>query len=114
MDNFNQFTYVGIFLKFYIVSDEMLLINRLSNVIKNCKQGEELLVKVLSPSRHHEDITGPVDAANAFWTKEVLHDEDKGAQNMDQRGELPPIDKKERAKPKNVHGLASTQSHLQT
>ena len=91
----------------------MLLINRLSNVIKNCKQGEELLVKVLSPSRHHEDITGPVHAASASEQWRCCMMKIKVHKTWT-RGELPPIDKNERAKPKNVHGLASTQSHLQT
>ena len=41
------------------------LINRLSNEMKKCEQGEELLVKVLSLSRHHEGITGPAHTASA-------------------------------------------------
>ena len=57
------------------------LIKRLSNGMKKCEQGEEeLLVKVFSPLSHHEGITGPVHAASAFRTMEVLHDEYGGAQ----------------------------------
>ena len=74
MDNFNQFTLVDIFKKFYIVRDEVFLIHRLSNRMKKCERGEkykeELLVKVLSPSRHPKGINGPVDAASVFRTME--------------------------------------------
>ena len=64
--------YVDIFLKFYIASDEMLLINRLSNRMKKCEQREEeLLVKVLSPLRHHKGIIGAVHTASAFRTMEA-------------------------------------------
>ena len=88
--------------------DEVLLINRLSNGMKGEQGEEELPVKVLSLLRHHEDIIGPV--LSEWWCcmmKIKVH-------KTWTRGELPPIDKKERAKPRNVHGLASTQSHLQT
>ena len=64
--------YVDIFLKYYIASDEMLLINRLSNRMKKCEQREEeLLVKVLSPLRHHKGIIGAVHTASAFRNMEA-------------------------------------------
>ena len=51
MDNFNKFTYVDILKSCIPIGrDKVLLINRLSNGMKKCKQGqEELLVRVLSP-----------------------------------------------------------------
>ena len=74
MDNFNQFTYVDIFTW---SETRCSYINRLSNGMRKCEQGEnykeELLVKVLSPSRQHKGIIEPVHYA--FRTKEVLHDE---------------------------------------
>jgi len=41
--------------------------------MKKYEQGEELLVKVLSPSRHHKDIIGPVHGL-MLWTTPCHHE----------------------------------------
>ena len=58
MDNFNKFTYVDILKSCIPIGrDKVLLINRLSNGMKKCEQGEELLGKgaftIKAPRGHH-------------------------------------------------------------
>ena len=91
----------------------MLLIKRLSNGMKKCEQGEELLVKVLSPSRHHEDIIGPVHAANASeqWRCCMMKIE---VHKTWTRGELPPNNKRKEQRLGMVWPLPSPTFKLST